>query len=447
MARRLAVVVNERQDDWDLHLPHVEFAYNNSVGAATGLAPSEVHMGRLLRLPVTVFDRPGVVGHQSLARDHLAYCDLATHRQKRANDIVRAHHALTVSRVNSRNSALADPLRPAPNFATGGWARVYNSASTIRQGVKANTDAKVLKAKLALNWTGPYMILAVGPCSAAETPDGSPLGDNLLCLDLPSDRPGSDARRRVAIKRCKPCANPHDSGDMPKYLPAGLTQYVLNRFSNKSPPYHVTQDDVSTPLKRLEVEQITGHQSVRGRGGVIAVLYKTHWAGLSEPSWEREMDLHLSRSHILRYWAGTPDQHRQTNRPNRRMRIGEAQRELSRNNWERFLAPGNACVPRADWLRRHHNTVLPKGAHFWYTGDDGLWWLGKISASTTEANVYLVRFLGDPGPIKLPLPPARCMTSTGAVRGSWCLQVHIASAFPRGIQRNVDESRDAAVAS
>ena len=129
------------------------------------------------------------------------------------------------------------------------------------------------------------------------------------------------------------------------------------------------------------------------------------------------------------------------------MRIGAAQRELSRNNGERFLAPGYACVPRADWLRRYHDTVLTKGAHFWYKGDDGLWWLGKISASTIEDKVYLVHFLDDPGPIKLPLPPARYTTSTGAVRGSWRLQVHIASRFPRGIQRNVDESRGAAVAS
>ena len=132
-------------------------------------------------------------------------------------------------------------------------------------------------------------------------------------MDLPSELPCLDARRRVAIERCKPCANPHNSSFMPKYLPAGLTQYVLNIFSKKSPPYHVTQDDVSTPLQRLEVEKVTEHQSVRGRGGVIMVLYKTHWVGLSEPSWEREMDLHLSRSHILRYWAVTPDQHRQTN--------------------------------------------------------------------------------------------------------------------------------------
>ena len=236
------------------------------------------------------------MGHQSLACDHLTYGDLATDRQKRANDIVHTHHTLIVSRVNRRNSALADALRPAPNFATGGRAWVYSSAFTMRQGVNANT-AKVLKAKLALNWTGPYKILAVGSCSDAETPDGSLLGSNLLCLELPSDLPGSDARRRVSIERCKPCANPHDSGDMPKNLQEGLTQYVLNIFFKKSPPHHVTQDDVSTPLQQLEVEQITGHQSVRGRGGVIAILYKTYWAGLSEPSWEREIDLHLSRSH------------------------------------------------------------------------------------------------------------------------------------------------------
>ena len=111
------------------------------------------------------------------------------------------------------------------------------------------------------------------------------------------------------------------------------------------------------------------------------------------------------------------------------------------------MAPGYACVPRAEWLRRYRDTVLPKGAHFWYKGDDRLWWLGKISASKTEDGVYLVRILDDPGEIKLPLPPVRYTTSTGAARGSWCLKVHEASAFPRGIQRNVDESRGVALVS
>ena len=228
MAQMLAMVLKERQDDWDAHLPHVEFACINFVSAGTGLTPNEVRMAKLPWLPPTVFDRTGVVGHQSLPRDHLAYCDLATDRRKFTNDVVRAHHALTVSCVNRRNSALADVLRPAPNFAVGGRTWVNESDSTIRQGVKANTDAKVLKTKLALNWTGPYKILTVGPCSAGKTPDGSPVGNNLLYLYLPPDLPGSDARRRVAIEGCKPCANPHDSGGMTEYLPAGLTQNVLN---------------------------------------------------------------------------------------------------------------------------------------------------------------------------------------------------------------------------
>ena len=276
MAQMLAMVINERQDDWDLHLLHAEFTYNNCVSAATGLTPDEVHMGRLPCPPLTVFERTRVVGHESLARDHLAYCNLATDRQKRANNIVYAHHALTASRVNRRNSALTDALRPAPNFAVGGWAWVYNSASTIRQGAKANMDAKVLKGKLVLNWTGPYMILAVGPCSAAETTNGSPLGSNLLYVDLPSDLPGSDARRRVAIERCTPCAKPHDSGDMPKYLPAGLTQYVLIFISQEVPSVSRRSrrrfDPPSTARGGADQRPSVG----MGRGGVIVALYKTH---------------------------------------------------------------------------------------------------------------------------------------------------------------------------
>ena len=80
MALLLSMVVNEQQDDSDLRLPHVEFAYNNSVRAATSLAPTEVHMGRLQCLPQTVFEHTGVAGPRSLARDRLDHCDVATDR-------------------------------------------------------------------------------------------------------------------------------------------------------------------------------------------------------------------------------------------------------------------------------------------------------------------------------------------------------------------------------
>ena len=446
MALMLAMVVNERIDNWDIHLPHVEFAYNNSVSAATGLAPNEVHINRLPRLPLTVFEHPYARGHQSLARDHLEYCDLAADRQRRAYALVREQHALTVSRVERRNSALSDALKKVLTYSIGGWVWIYNTAATIRQGAKSGTDDKVLKAKLSLNWTGPFKILAVGPSPSDSTPDGRPLAAKLLYLDLPNDMPGPDAHCRVSVARCKPCTNPHDTTDIPQYLPAGLTRYVLNNYTSKSPPFHVTEDDVSVPVERLEVEKISSHRSVRGRGGAIAVLYETHWQGLLRPSWERESDLLHSRHHILQYWAGAPLQLRQANRVYRRMRVGAAQRELARDKGARFLPPGYSYVTLQTWTRRFSGTILPVGAYFWYKGQDHLWWLGKISAHTPTPGQYVVRFLDDPGPVKLALSTARYTTALGAARGSWCLQVHQGSSLMRGIVRNDDESRGAELA-
>ena len=59
MAQMLDMVVNELQNCWDEQLPDIEFAHNNSVSAATGLAPNEIHMGRLPRPPLTIFERTG----------------------------------------------------------------------------------------------------------------------------------------------------------------------------------------------------------------------------------------------------------------------------------------------------------------------------------------------------------------------------------------------------
>lgn len=81
---------------------------------------------------------------------------------------------------------------------------------------------------------------------------------------------------------------------MPKYLPGGLIQCVLNNAAVKSSPYSVTDDGVSVPVERL-VTQIYRHRTVRGRGGVFAVLYETRWKGILAPSCETEADLQYSR--------------------------------------------------------------------------------------------------------------------------------------------------------
>ena len=56
MAETFVMICNEHQNGWNAHLSHVEFAYNNPVSATTGPAPKEVNLGRLPRLPLTVFD-------------------------------------------------------------------------------------------------------------------------------------------------------------------------------------------------------------------------------------------------------------------------------------------------------------------------------------------------------------------------------------------------------
>ena len=157
------------------------------------------------------------------------------------------------------------------------------------------------------------------------------------------------------------------------YLPSDNSSTTL------SPKFLVTFDDISPTPERLEVEQITGHLIVRGRGGVVTVLCETHWVGLHSPSRERDLDLQQSRSHMVLLSSGTPTQHRQANHPYYQMRIGVALRELSLSIAQIFFASGYNLVPHNLWLRLFSSNVLPLGAHHWYEARDGRWLLGKIA--------------------------------------------------------------------
>ena len=130
------------------------------------------------------------------------------------------------------------------------------------------------------------------------------------------------------------------------------------------------------------------------------------------------------------------------------MRVGAAQPELARDKGARFLPPGYSYVSHQTWARRFSGAILPVGAYFSYNGQDHLWWLGNVSVHTpTPGQQYVVRVFHDPGPVKLTLSSARYTTALGAVRGSWCLQMHKESSLMRDIVHNVDESRGADLAS
>lgn len=55
VAQPLALRVNPQQGDWDLERTQPKSAHSISVCTATALAPDEVHIGRLPRLPFTIF--------------------------------------------------------------------------------------------------------------------------------------------------------------------------------------------------------------------------------------------------------------------------------------------------------------------------------------------------------------------------------------------------------
>lgn len=246
--------------------------------------------------------------------------------------------------------------------------------------------------------------------------------------------PGSDSRSRVSVYRCKPCHSAHDITDFPKHLPAAISKYVLHSFGVKCPPINIMAEDVVPSLDTLSVDYISAHQLVRGRGGFLAVLYKTHWIGLGTPSWEREADLdqHHRRT-ILLYWSGTVFQQMQGNRAYRVARSRAAHRELARSRGERYFGYGYTLVPPDLWLRRFSSSPLPVNARFWYRARDGLWWSGKIS--TRQDDSYIVRLLDDPSPKRLRLPSASYATALDAPVGSWCLEKHRST--PLGVDTGV----------
>lgn len=90
-------------------------------------------------------------------------------------------------------------------------------------------------------------------------PTTPPVEGKLLYLKLRSDMGGNYTKPRISIARCIPFHNPHDTNDISKYLPVGLTKNVLNKLSTKPRrPDHVTVDDVVEQVQRLEMDNIVG---------------------------------------------------------------------------------------------------------------------------------------------------------------------------------------------
>lgn len=141
---------------------------------------------------------------------------------------------------------------------------------------------------------------------------------------------------RSPIKLFSPAAKPGVT--MPWQLPSDLTQYVLRTFATKSPPDHVTTNDISIPLTLIDVIEIDGHQRVRGRVGAITVSYETHWKGILYSTWEHDLDLRAFRNKIIAYWASGLGQRQPSTRLDQQLRIKSAAREITHSKVEHHFS-------------------------------------------------------------------------------------------------------------
>ena len=120
-------------------------------------------------------------------------------------------------------------------------------------------------SKLAHCWTGPYKVLFAGPDKA---PDSGLVGRNLLLLDM-SHTNSKHINVRVSVHRCKRCYNPYEGERIPQFLSWVMNSYVLNKYSDLSPPFHLTDDNINMKMDfyRATPGSIVSHRIFRGLSG------------------------------------------------------------------------------------------------------------------------------------------------------------------------------------
>lgn len=79
---------------------------------------------------------------------------------------------------------------------------------------------------------------------------------------------------RGSVIRCKPCVNPHDSNNRPRYLLTGFIEYVWSSVSDNHVPFHATVIDVEPHMnvQLLGVDSVVTHQFVKVLGGACGAV-------------------------------------------------------------------------------------------------------------------------------------------------------------------------------
>jgi hypothetical protein len=147
----LRTCVSYEQNDWDIHLPVVEFAYNNAKQVSTNMTPFFADLGQHPRLPdellqVTHFDKKSNV-------------ETTTAFLQKMHDILRQARQ-SIATAQARQKYYADQTRRELEFQAGD--KVMLSSANIRTDV----DRKRPTRKLIHSFIGPFVVDAkISPVS------------------------------------------------------------------------------------------------------------------------------------------------------------------------------------------------------------------------------------------------------------------------------------------
>lgn len=437
LCQMLSFLITDNQKNWDEMLIHAVSAHNNNISRGIGLAPNEVHIGRYPRLPMTILEGRGVKGHQGIKRDQLDHIDLMRDKQIRAYDLVRREDRIIKAKHEASNTRLNAIIQRRQKFEAGNWVWIYDDKSTITGGGKhvlkkqdGGSDRKsfAMVSKLALCWTGPYKILCVGP---GKTRDGRVVGAKLVLLEVRKDEPGREINARVSVHRCKRCYNPHEGPQKPRFLPWAMSNYVLNKYSEVSPPMHLTTDDVNMELDtyRILPESISVHRLTRGLGGKIVVQYLTHWDETETTSWEHEEELKQYGDVVVRYWASEPKQVGGENAKYRRFRVQQAKRAVACVKGKRHVAPGyKLCCDTRGRPKLYDPDIV--GSHIYFKTMQAGWQMARVVAVAEDGPSvglpHTIKMLDMGKNFNVHLSEAR-LTTVEEAAGTWCWHVNVTS--------------------
>ena len=157
LTRALVKFVNENQDDWDVHIKSILFAYRTSKNDSTKFTPFELMFGRAPVLPIemAIKSKPSSTDSDSLsgtAEDAPSDFDEKVRFMMHVRDQVKAQAMQNINKAQERQKKSYDAKHQPLKFSEGDSVLLRNMRNEARKG-----------GKLERAWSGPYTINRVLP--------------------------------------------------------------------------------------------------------------------------------------------------------------------------------------------------------------------------------------------------------------------------------------------